>query len=105
MIEARKFKNLNNLFQQTILSFSTTKGTRGFYDTLDVKDQVEWRQWLDKNHNKIEGVWLKIYKKAAIGTPLKYDEALDHALCYGWIDGQRKKYDDASFLQKFTPRR
>jgi uncharacterized protein YdeI (YjbR/CyaY-like superfamily) len=64
-----------------------------------------WRTWLQKNQTKTEGLWLRIYKKDSGKKSVTYAEALDEALCYGWIDGQKKKYDDESFLQKFTPRR
>jgi uncharacterized protein YdeI (YjbR/CyaY-like superfamily) len=61
--------------------------------------------WLEKNHAKSDGVWLRIYKKASGKKTVTYAEALDEALCYGWIDGQKNAYDTESFLQKFTPRR
>lgn len=75
------------------------------YKIISFKDSASWRRWLDKNHAKIDGVWLRIYKKASIIPTVSYAEALDEALCYGWIDGQKKSYDADSFLQKFTPRR
>jgi uncharacterized protein YdeI (YjbR/CyaY-like superfamily) len=63
------------------------------------------RAWLAKNHNQSEGVWLRIYKKNSGVTTVTYAEALDQALCFGWIDGQKKPHDDQSWLQKLTPRR
>jgi uncharacterized protein YdeI (YjbR/CyaY-like superfamily) len=66
---------------------------------------VQWREWLAKNYAKSKGVWLRIYKKDSGKKTVSYAEALDEALCYGWIDGQKDKYDADSFLQKFTPRR
>lgn len=66
---------------------------------------AEWREWLAKNHAKSNGIWLRIYKKGSGKKTVTYAEALDEALCYGWIDGQKDKYDAESFLQKFTPRR
>lgn len=64
-----------------------------------------WRDWLAGNHQTSPGVWLKIAKKGA-GTPtVSYAEALDSALCYGWIDGQKGKLDDDYWLQRFTPRK
>jgi uncharacterized protein YdeI (YjbR/CyaY-like superfamily) len=75
------------------------------YEIIAFKDPAAWRSWLDENHAKVDGVWLKIYKKASGLPTVTYAEALDHALCYGWIDGQKKGYDEESFLQKFTPRR
>jgi len=64
-----------------------------------------WREWLAKNYAKSNGIWLRIYKKDSGKKTVSYAEALDEALCYGWIDGQKDKYDAESFLQKFTPRR
>jgi uncharacterized protein YdeI (YjbR/CyaY-like superfamily) len=66
--------------------------------------QQEWATWLDANHATSPGVWLRIAKKAADIDSVSYAEALETALCYGWIDGQKKAYDDSSWLQKFTPR-
>ncbi len=64
-----------------------------------------WEQWLAENHLKSDGLWLQIFKKDSGVATVTYDEALDVALCYGWIDGQKEKYDEISWLQKFTPRR
>lgn len=75
------------------------------YDILAFEDATIWRDWLDENHSKVDGLWLRLYKKASGVPTVSYAEALDVALCYGWIDGQKKTYDEASFLQKFTPRR
>lgn len=66
--------------------------------------QQEWATWLDANHTTSPGVWLRIAKKAAGIESVSYAEALETALCYGWIDGQKKTYDQSSWLQKFTPR-
>jgi uncharacterized protein YdeI (YjbR/CyaY-like superfamily) len=60
---------------------------------------------LDTNHKKSDGLWLRIFKSSSGKATVTYQEALDHALCYGWIDGQKKPYDECSWLQKFTPRR
>jgi uncharacterized protein YdeI (YjbR/CyaY-like superfamily) len=68
------------------------------------KNQKEWEKWLGKNHSNAAGVWLQLGKKSADLTTVSYAEALEVALCYGWIDGQKKSYDEASWLQKFTPR-
>jgi uncharacterized protein YdeI (YjbR/CyaY-like superfamily) len=72
---------------------------------LFFKTQEEWEKWLAKNHDKVDGVWLQFYKKASGVESLTYHPALDEALCYGWIDGQVKQYDEKSYLQRFTPRR
>lgn len=66
----------------------------------------EWNTWLsdnfDSNH---DGVWLRIYKKNSGVKTITYDEALEEALCFGWIDSLKKTYDESSWIQKFTPRR
>ncbi|MEP7287430.1 MAG: YdeI/OmpD-associated family protein [Chloroflexota bacterium] len=64
-----------------------------------------WEQWLSEHHAQFDGIWIKVAKKAAGIASVTHDEALDVALCYGWIDGQRNSDDDSYFLQKFTPRR
>lgn len=65
----------------------------------------EWSEWLAKHHDTSGGVWLQIFKKGSGKETVTYDEALDEALCFGWIDGQKRGYDETSWLQKFTPRR
>src|SRR4030095_11054947 len=60
---------------------------------------------LARSHASPDGVWLKIAKKGSSGASVSYAEALDEALCFGWIDGQKKSHDQDAFLQKFTPRR
>jgi uncharacterized protein YdeI (YjbR/CyaY-like superfamily) len=65
----------------------------------------EFRAWLARNHNQSNGVWLRIYKKDSGVATVTYAEALDQALCFGWIDGQKKPYDSRSWLTKFTRRR
>jgi uncharacterized protein YdeI (YjbR/CyaY-like superfamily) len=64
----------------------------------------KWADWLAKQHDKTSGVWLKLAKKGSEIPSVTYDEALEVALCYGWIDGQKKSFDDKYWLQKFTPR-
>jgi uncharacterized protein YdeI (YjbR/CyaY-like superfamily) len=72
---------------------------------LAFQAQKDWRRWLAKNHSTSNGIWLRFFKKGSGVKSVNYAEALDEALCYGWIDGQLKKYDETSYLQKFTPRR
>lgn len=69
------------------------------------KTQKAFETWLSTNHHRQEGIFLQIYKKASGITSIDYAQALDAALCYGWIDGMRKSHDEVSFLQRFTPRR
>ncbi len=68
------------------------------------KDPKAWATWLDKNQATSSGLWVRIAKKGAEYKSVSYDQALEVALCYGWIDGQKKTYDESSWLQKFTPR-
>jgi len=72
---------------------------------LLVADAAEWRTWLSSNQTKSQGVWLVLAKKGATHpTTLSYDEALDEAICFGWIDGQLGRRDSATFRRRFTPR-
>ncbi|MDX6520036.1 MAG: hypothetical protein QOF08_641 [Gaiellales bacterium] len=72
---------------------------------LTLADAAAWRAWLDR-HGDSPGVWLVVAKKSTVTpTSLTYDQALDEALCHGWIDGQRLRGDEATYLQRFTPRR
>ncbi|MCD2198012.1 YdeI/OmpD-associated family protein [Actinomycetospora endophytica] len=77
---------------------------------LLVADAAAWRAWLAENHADPTGVWLVLAKKAALALPeppttLTYDEALDEALCHGWIDGQARRRDELTMFQRYTPRR
>ncbi len=72
---------------------------------MDFADQTAWEAWLEKHHTDSTGVWLKIAKKEAEHPSVSYQEALGVALCFGWIDGQKNKFDEQYWLQKFTPRR
>ncbi len=76
-----------------------------FMQTLHFETAMDFRYWLEINHLNSEGVWLHIFKKDSHEKSVTYAEALDQALCYGWIDGQKKSFDQLSWLQKFTPRR
>jgi uncharacterized protein YdeI (YjbR/CyaY-like superfamily) len=71
---------------------------------LAVESKKKWADWLARQHAKSSGVWLKLSKKGSGIPSVTYDEALDAALCYGWIDGQKKGFDEQYWLQKFTPR-
>jgi uncharacterized protein YdeI (YjbR/CyaY-like superfamily) len=73
--------------------------------TFSFESSSAFRTWLEKNHNQSDGIWLRIFKKTSGKISITYPEALDQALCHGWIDGQKQKYDEQSWLQKFTPRR
>jgi hypothetical protein len=68
-------------------------------------DQKAWENWLQRNHQCQDGVWMKLAKKTAPVKIQTHAEALEAALCYGWIDGQAARYDDHYMLMRFTPRR
>jgi uncharacterized protein YdeI (YjbR/CyaY-like superfamily) len=74
--------------------------------TLIVTDAAAWSSWLAEHHGQADGVWLVLAKKGTVEpTSLTYDQALDEALCYGWVDGQLGRGDMATFRRRFTPRR
>lgn len=78
-----------------------------FYKDLPVilfKTKHDWHVWLDKNHSQHKGLWLKHAKKSSGKQSVSYDEAVEEALCFGWIDSQKQAYDNDYYLQKFTPR-
>lgn len=72
---------------------------------LEFSSAAEWRSWLESNRGQTSGVWLRFYKVGSAQRTFVYAEALDEALCFGWIDGQVKSESTESYLQKFTPRR
>jgi uncharacterized protein YdeI (YjbR/CyaY-like superfamily) len=71
---------------------------------LQFATRKAWSSWLDKNHAKSTGVWVRLAKKSGPATFLAHAEALEVALCHGWIDAQRKGESDDAWLQRFTPR-
>jgi uncharacterized protein YdeI (YjbR/CyaY-like superfamily) len=72
---------------------------------LDVPTAAAWEAWLDTEHDSSTGVWLRLTKKGSSYPGPMYDEAVEVALCFGWIDGQSRSYDAESWLQRYTPRR
>jgi uncharacterized protein YdeI (YjbR/CyaY-like superfamily) len=64
----------------------------------------EWEEWLEKNHKTAKGVWMQFFKKSSGVPTITWVEAVEVALCFGWIDSQAKKHDEKSYLQRFTPR-
>ncbi len=78
----------------------------GELEELTVADAAAWRQWLSEHHGTASGVWLVLAKKGTTRpTSLSYEQALDEALCYGWIDGQTRRRDETTYRQRFTHRR
>ena len=72
---------------------------------LDFKDSELWRQWLQENHCKENEVWLVIRKKGSEGSGITYAQALEEAICFGWIDGKMKSIDAEKFILRYTPRK
>jgi uncharacterized protein YdeI (YjbR/CyaY-like superfamily) len=64
----------------------------------------DWEEWLAREHATSQGLWLKLAKRGAGVPSVSYPEAVEAALCFGWIDGQKRKFDDVYWLQRFTPR-
>jgi uncharacterized protein YdeI (YjbR/CyaY-like superfamily) len=73
-------------------------------EVISFETQQDLEAWLKEHHTDTKGIWLKIAKKEALTPSVSYSEALDSAICYGWIDGQKASFDDRYWLQKFTPR-
>lgn len=73
-------------------------------EIVEFKTQKEWEHWISKEHDKKLGVWIKMAKKGKGVTTITYSEALDVALCYGWIDGIMRRVDDVYVIQRFSPR-
>jgi uncharacterized protein YdeI (YjbR/CyaY-like superfamily) len=80
-------------------------GTPANDPVVAFESAADWEAWLAENHASSDGVWIKMAKKASGVPSVTHAEALDGALCYGWIDGVRHRFDDRWFLQRFTPRR
>ncbi len=76
----------------------------GIEDIICFENWTGWEKWLQTNEKGSKGVWLKIAKKNSGETSITISDALDVALCFGWIDSQRKKYDDKYYLQRYSPR-
>ncbi len=72
--------------------------------TLYVKNRDDWRKWLEKNHSKEKEIWLVYYKSHTGKSTIAYDDSVEEALCFGWIDSIIKRIDDKRFARKFTPR-
>lgn len=74
-------------------------------EVIQFRSIKEWEAWLELNHERPEGVWVKVAKKGSTETSITITEALDGALCFGWIDSVRRALDDNFYLQKYSPRR
>jgi uncharacterized protein YdeI (YjbR/CyaY-like superfamily) len=74
-------------------------------ETVIAADRAEWRRWLAKNFARCSEIWLVFYKKAVGKPSVSYDHAVEEALCFGWIDGMKKKLDEECYAFRFTPRK
>jgi uncharacterized protein YdeI (YjbR/CyaY-like superfamily) len=81
------------------------KTKMGDFITISFESSRAFRGWLSKHQSRSPGIWLRIFKNDSGTKSISYAEALDDALCFGWIDGQKRPCDSESWLQKFTPRR
>jgi uncharacterized protein YdeI (YjbR/CyaY-like superfamily) len=73
--------------------------------TLYITDRKDWRSWLARNHDKEKEIWLIYYRKSSGKPRIPYNDAVEEALCYGWIDSIVKRIDDEKYAQRFSPRR
>jgi len=74
-------------------------------ETLLVTTREEWREWLSQHHDEYKEIWLVYYKKTSGKTGISYEESVEEALCFGWIDGAIKGIDQETYAGRFTPRR
>jgi uncharacterized protein YdeI (YjbR/CyaY-like superfamily) len=92
---------------EDLRSVDQVKSNQNTADEIPVllfKHRKDWAVWLNKNHAASPGIWMRLARKGSDLTSISYAEALEEALCFGWIDGQKKPSDKQSWLQKFTPR-
>jgi uncharacterized protein YdeI (YjbR/CyaY-like superfamily) len=82
----------------------TKKGQTEVMETLYVTDRRQWRSWLSEHHAAESEVWLLFYKKHTKKPTISYDDAVQEAICFGWIDSLARRIDDETYAQKFTPR-
>lgn len=92
-------------YSDQVGSTLTPARTKTRHDTLEFKSTKEMETWLAANHSNSDGIWLRIYKKGSGVPSIKVGEALEVALCYGWITGQSRPHDEESWLGRFVPRR
>lgn len=74
-------------------------------EIVEVPDRAAWRRWLDERHGQRDAIWLVFHKKTSDGTSPSYDEAVEEALCFGWIDSTVNRLDERRSLQLFAPRK
>jgi uncharacterized protein YdeI (YjbR/CyaY-like superfamily) len=74
-------------------------------ETVRVRSRAEWRGWLSRHHANRQEIWVVYYKKGSGKAGISYEESVEEALCFGWVDGQIKGLDAISYAGRFTPRR
>jgi uncharacterized protein YdeI (YjbR/CyaY-like superfamily) len=74
-------------------------------ETLKVRNAGEWRRWLARHHDRKKEIWLVYYRKTSGKSGISYEESVEEALAYGWVDGQTKGIDAETFAGRFTPRK
>ena len=74
-------------------------------ETLDVKSREWWRKWLDDHHHDKREIWVICYKKSSGQPTVAYDDLVEEAICFGWVDGMTKSIDEQRYALRFTPRR
>jgi uncharacterized protein YdeI (YjbR/CyaY-like superfamily) len=80
---------------------NTSRELKAYY----AKDRKAWRKWLEKNHAKLSGIWLIYYKRSSGKPRLEYNDAVEEALCFGWIDSTIRPINEERYMQRFTPRK
>jgi uncharacterized protein YdeI (YjbR/CyaY-like superfamily) len=83
----------------------SSAATKPDLPVLAFESAAAWRRWLSSHHTSSAGVWVRFFKKGSGVPTVTYSEAVDEALCFGWIDSQAKRFDEQSYLQRFSPRR
>ncbi len=78
---------------------------RDEFPQISARDRAEWRAWLAEHHASAPGIWLVFYKKGSGQTGVTYEEAVEEALCFGWIDSRPNTLDEERYIQLFTPRK
>lgn len=74
-------------------------------DAIQPENRAAWREWLERNHDRSTGIWLVSYKRATGKPRVEYEDAVEEALCFGWIDSTARRLDDERSMQRFTPRK
>lgn len=95
---------IKRITNQRLIQMAALEKARGDLPVMVFKHQTDWEAWLGKHFDSSPGIWMRLAKKSATLQSVTYQEALEWALCYGWIDGQKKAFDKESWLQRFTPR-